>query len=88
MTYTTFFATHLTVPTIRPATDQEMFGGQWIEPIKDFGIGEPCLIELIQGERKSVNNFAIIIIITIKLQVFMCAEAVSLHVMLQSKHDF
>lgn len=47
----TFFATQFTVPTIRPATDREMFGNQLMEPIKDFGIGEPCLFELTQGER-------------------------------------
>lgn len=51
-TYTTFFATQFTVPIIRPATDHEMFGDQVMEPIKDFGIGDPCLFELTQGESK------------------------------------
>lgn len=53
-TYTTFFATQFTVPTIRLATDQEMFGAQLMEPIKDFGIGESCLFELTQGERNQL----------------------------------
>lgn len=49
MTYTTFFATQFTVPTTRSATDREVFAGVSKEPIKDFGIGEPCLYELVQG---------------------------------------
>lgn len=46
-----YFASTLIAPHIRLVTDQEAakIFGRSIEGITDFGIGEPCLFELIQG---------------------------------------
>lgn len=46
-----YFAAILIAPHIRLVTDQEAakISGRSIERITNFGIGEPCLLELVQG---------------------------------------
>lgn len=47
--YMSYFITRLTVPTVLPAKDSEVSHERTIESINNFGIGEPCLHELVQG---------------------------------------
>lgn len=47
--YITFFATQFISPTTRPVSDREIAHADQLEPITNFGIGEPCLLELTQG---------------------------------------
>lgn len=46
-----YFSTQFIVPTMRLTNDQDAVRilGRPIEDITDFGIGEPCLFELMQG---------------------------------------
>lgn len=95
------FTTQFTVPRTRPATDHEMHAlyGYSYGPIQDFGIGEPCLFELVHGDCIFISDRSIVVfflnshlnnypylVYSIEFKGITCEEAALSHAMLPSKY--